>query len=106
MMKKRSSRQNFTSEGRARLVQDYRQGALSQKEYAAKAGIGVTTLQSWLRKEASAPAPKLLPVPNLLSALPARSTYRLHLASGLQLDVGPGFRAEELTTLLRVLRDL
>ena len=69
----------------------------------------MTTLQSWLRKAASAPpAPpaKFLPVPNLLTAAPARWTYRLHLTGGMQLEVASGFRPEELTTLLRVVREL
>jgi transposase-like protein len=109
MIKVRSARQHFTPAQRARIIQDYRRGQLSQKECAAQAGIGVTTLQSWLRKAASAtPAPraKFLPVPNLLTATPARSTYRLHLAEGLQLEISSGFRPEELITLLQVVREL
>ena len=109
MIKARSTRQHFLPAQRANIIQDYRRGQLSQKEFAAQAGIGVTTLQSWLRKAASAtPAPraKFLPVPNLLNALPARLTYRLHLTGGMQLEVGSGFRPEELTTLLRVVREL
>jgi transposase-like protein len=109
MTKNRSTRQNFTPEQRARITQDYRRGQLSQKEFATQVGIGVTTLQSWLRKAAGAtpsPGPKFLPIPNLLNTAPARSTYRLHLAGGLQLEISSGFRAEELTTLLRVVREL
>jgi hypothetical protein len=67
------------------------------------------TLQSWLRKAASATpalAVKFLTVPNLLNAAAARSTYRLHLTGGMQLEVGSGFRPEELATLLRVMREL
>jgi transposase-like protein len=109
MIKTRSARQHFTPEQRARLIQDYHRAQLSQKEFALQAGIGVTTLQSWLRKAASAtPAPraKFLPVPNLLRAAPAGSTYRLHLTGGMQLEVSSGFRPEELTTLLRAVREL
>ena len=109
MIKNRSARQNFTPAQREQLIQDYRQGQLSQKEFAAQAGIGVTTLQSWLRKAAGAqrtPRPKFLPVPNLLGAAPTRAAYRLHLANGLQLEVSSGFRPEELTTLLWAVREL
>jgi transposase-like protein len=105
MIKNRSVRQNFTPAQREQVIQDYRQAQLSQKEFAAHAGIGVTTLQSWLRKVSGAQRaarPKFLPVPNLVGAAPARSTYRLHLAGGLQLEISSGFRPEELTTLLRV----
>jgi len=108
MIKARSALQHFTPEQRAKIIQNYHRAQLSQKEFAAQAGIGVTTLQSWLRKAASAPSPqaKFLPVPNLLNAAPARSTYRLHLTGGMQLEVGSGFHPEELTTLLRVMREL
>ena len=109
MTKTRSIRQHLTPGQRAQIIQDYHRAQLSQKQFAAQAGIGVTTLQSWLRKAASAiPAPraKFLPVPNLFTAAPAHSTYRLHLTGGMQLEVGSGFRPEELTTLLRVLREL
>jgi transposase-like protein len=109
MIKARSARQHLTPAQRAQIIQDYHWAQLSQKEFAAQAGISVTTLQSWLRKAASAnPAPraKFLPVPNLLPAAAARSTYRLHLTGGMQLEVGSGFRPEELTTLLRIVREL
>ena len=107
MIKNRSVRQKFTPAQREQVIQDYLQAQLSQKEFAAHAGIGVTTLQSWLRKASGAQRaarPKFLPVPNLVGAAPARSTYRLHLAGGLQLEISSGFRPEELTTLLRVVR--
>ena len=107
MIKNRSARQNFTPAQREQVIQDYHQAQLSQKEFAAQAGIGVTTLQSWLRKASGTQRtarPKFLPIPNLVGAAPASSTYRLHLASGLQLEISSGFRPEELTTLLRLVR--
>jgi|SRR4051794_10045495 transposase-like protein len=109
MVKNRSTRPHFTPAQRLRVIQDYLRAQLSQKDFAAQAGIGLTTLQSWLRKSARArPAPqaKFLPVPNLLNAAPARSAYRVHLAGGIQLEVYPGFRPEELTAMLRVIREL
>ncbi len=108
MIKNRSARQHFTPAQREQIIQDYSQGQLSQKEFAAHAGIGVTTLQSWRRKAAGTQRTarrQFLPVANLLGAAPARSTYRLHLAGGLQLEISSGFRPEELTTLLRVVRE-
>jgi len=108
MIKTRSVRQHFTPAQRAHIIQDYHRAQLSQKEFAAQAGIGVTTLQSWLRQAArAAPAPrvKFLPVPNLFTEAPARPTYRLQLTGGMQLEVCSGFRPEELTTLLRVVRE-
>jgi hypothetical protein len=102
-------RKRLTQAQRDQLLLDYHHSELSQRKFAAQAGIGLTTLRLWLRKAASrvpAPATRFIEVPNLLSVVPASPAYRLHLASGMQVEVGSGFRPEELTTLLRVLRGL
>jgi transposase-like protein len=102
-------RKRLTQAQRARILQDYHRSELPQREFAAQAGIGLSTLQFWLRNaanRASAPRPRFIEVPNPLSLAPAASTYRVHLAGGMQLEVGSGFRPEELTTLLQVLRGL
>ena len=109
MSRTRFGRQHFTLAQRAQIILDYRRAQLSQKEIAARAGIGGATLQAWLRKAAiglAAPPVKFLPVPNLLTAASARPSYRLHLAGGMQLEVASGFCPGELATLLRVVREL
>ena len=102
-------RKRLTQAQRNKILQDYHRSELTQRKFAAQAGIGLTTLQLWLRQAAgrqSGSAPRFIEVPNLLSGPPAGSTYRLHLADGMQLEVGSGFRPEELTAMLRVLREL
>jgi len=103
------SRKFFTPPQREQILQDYRNSKLTQRKFVAQAGIGLTTLQLWLRQAAQhAPVRqrKFVELPNLLKAPPTGSTYRLHLSGGMLLEVSSGFRAEELTSLLQVLGQL
>jgi transcriptional regulator with XRE-family HTH domain len=82
---------------------------MTQKEFAAQAGLSVSTLQAWLRKAPVRPAASdsvFVAVPNLLSASPSVSAYRLQWPGGLSLEVGSGFSAQELGTLLQLLPKL
>jgi transposase-like protein len=103
------ARKRYTPAQRERLLQDYHRSELSQRSFAAQAGIGLTTLQLWLRKAANhAPTsrPRFIELPNPLSSAPASAwAYRVHLAGGVQLEVGSGFEPEELAILLQVLRE-
>ncbi len=91
---------------REELLVAYRQSQLTQREFAQQAGIGVSTLQAWLRKapaSADASAPTFVPVPNLLATPPATPAYRLHWPGGLSLELRAGFAVEELAALLQLL---
>ena len=76
---------------------------MSQRVFAAQTGIGLSTLQLWLRRARSAAEPTAtfveLPNPFPVAAAP---TYRLRWADGLVLELGHGFAAEELAGLLQV----
>jgi len=81
---------------------------LTRKQFAAQVGIGVSTLQAWLRKAAVArdgDGSGFLQAPNLLSVSPAPATptYRIQWPAGLSLEVRSGFVAEELSVLLTAL---
>ena len=78
---------------------------MTQKEFAAQAGIGVSTLLAWLRKAENHPERRadFVAVPNLLAALPAPAAYRLQWPGGLTLEVRPGFAPGELAALLKLL---
>ena len=88
---------------RAELLRRYQHSGLSQRGFAAQAGIGLSTLQFWLRRARTAAEPTAafveLPNPLPVAALPA---YRLRWADGLVLELGHGFAAEELAVLLQV----
>jgi hypothetical protein len=74
-------------------------------EFAAHAGIGVSTLAAWLRKAAVKKEGgfSFVAMPNLLSAAPVAPAYRLQWPGGLSLEVRSGFSAQELGALLQLL---
>ena len=99
-------RKHRTPAQREKLLQNYRQSQLTQKEFAAQAGIGVSTLHAWLRKAPGRPAAggaAFVAVPNLFSAPPAPPSYRLLWPGGLSLEVGAGFASRDLAALLQLL---
>jgi transcriptional regulator with XRE-family HTH domain len=94
---------------RETILTAYRRSQLTQREFASQAGISVSALQLWLRKAAARPssqATAFVQVPNLLAQAPGPAVYRLHLSGGIDLEVGSGFRPEELASLLQLLRSL
>jgi len=101
-----SIRKRLTLAQREELLGVYQRSDLTQREFARQAGIGLSTLQNWLRPTtlpcpAPAPAvPAFLPVPNLLSAPPRPPAYRLQWPGGLTLEVRTGFVPAELAALL------
>jgi hypothetical protein len=102
-------RKRLTPAQRARILSTYRRSQLSQREFATQAGIGLSTLQLWLRKDVArspAGAGAFVEVPNLLEQGPGAAGYRVHLAGGIDVEIGSGFRPEELSSLLQLLRAL
>jgi transposase-like protein len=98
----------FTPSQRDKVLQAYRRSGLSQAQFAAQAGIGLSTLGVWLRQ---APRPRAdagsgfvaLPIQTPATSVATTAAYRIRLAQGAVLEVGAGFRAEELERLLRML---
>lgn len=107
MQRSTRARRRHTAGQRDKILAAYQRSRLSQKDFAAQAGIGHSTLTLWLRHAgAREPGPStFVPVPNLWSAAPAPA-YRLQLARGVSVEVAPGFCVEELRTLLQLVQAL
>jgi hypothetical protein len=108
---KRSTRvrRRHTSAQRDEILAAYQQSRLSQKDFAAQAGIGHSTLRLWLRKAAANPGcakSAFVPVANLFSASPAPPAYRLQFPQGITVEVTPGFQSQELGALLQLVHKL
>ena len=107
MATKSSIRKRLTLTQREELLSAFQRSDLTQRAFARQQGIGLSTLQNWLRQTANLPKPiapsvrAFLPVPNLLSAAPSPPAYRLHWPGGLSLEVRAGFVPEELAALLQ-----
>ncbi len=114
MQRKTSGRGRLTTEEREERIQEYERSGLTQREYAAQIGIGLSTLSYWLRRrrrEASG-----MVRPDWVEVRPGgfdsgafsggAAAYRVRFPSGLVLEIAPGFAAEELNRLCRALREL
>lgn len=100
---------HHTAAQRQEILTAYQRSQLTQKEFAAQAGIGCSTLTSWLRKAAPAKpsgAAAFVPVPNLFSAAAVAPAYRLQFPRGLVVEVASGFPSAELGALLQLVQAL
>lgn len=102
-------RRRRTPAERAQILDQYHQSGLTQKVFAAQAGLSYSALNSWLRRvrtNADRQPPQFVPVPNLLTTARGSATFRLQWPDGFTLEVVAGFAAPELSALLQVVRRL
>jgi hypothetical protein len=93
---------HFTPQQREDILQTWRSSPLTDKAYAAQAGVGVSTLHAWHRQAAArppSPRPAFVAVPNLLTAVPVAPSYQLQWPNGLRLEVRSGFAAGDAADL-------
>jgi len=95
-------RQRLTPAQREHRLRAFRQSGLSQRVFAAQAGVALSTLQLWLRASRGkrTQTTEFLELPNLWASSAPAAPYRLCWTRGLTLEVGRGFVAEELAGLL------
>jgi transposase-like protein len=96
-------RHHHTPAQRNEILAAYQRSPLTQKEFAAQAGIGCSTLAAWRRHATTQPSgpPAFVPVPSLFPATAPRPTYRIEFPRGVIVEVAAGFQSEELGALLR-----
>jgi len=98
-------RKRWSPAQRAEILQACQASGLTQKEFVAQAGVGLSTLANWRRKAKAdnGGGASFLALPNLFGAAGSPPTYRLQLPRGLSLEVRSGFDPEELGRWLDVL---
>lgn len=90
----------------AAIVQQYRQGELTQRELAQQHGVCAGTIQNWLRREmgvhsqAVSPSAWIELVPEKPSSV---SSYRIEFPQGPVLVLNAGWKAAEVRELARAL---
>ena len=106
METRRPRRKQLTPTQRKQVLVDYHRSELPQKEFALKAGVGVSTLGLWLRRQRAATkgTTTFVEVPNLLPKPATGGGYRIRLVSGAVLEIASDYRAEELGPLLELLK--
>jgi hypothetical protein len=102
-------RKHLTPEQRRKVLADYEQSDLTQKQFAAQRGIALSTLYAWRKKARGEPqggSSQFVEAPNLFSVPAGPHCYRLRVPGGLELEISHGFRSEEVAELLRLLQEL
>ena len=98
-----SVRRHKTAEQRQQLLVRYHQSQLTQRDFAARHGIGLSTLSKWLRREGEKSLPPVnfqeVELPNLTPHL-AVEVVSPH---GWVVRLQNGFAAQALPQLLRSL---
>jgi len=90
------------------LIAQYRQSGLTQREFAARHGIGHSTFTSWLRKfrrgKLAEPAsqPWLEVTPPVSPSPGPPIEYVLEYSGGRAIRLGPGFDPEEVAQLIEL----
>jgi transposase-like protein len=102
------ARRRYTPAQKSKILAAYQRSTAPQKEFAAQAGIGLSTLTLWLRQASARKADRaaFVAVPNLFSAAAAAPAYRVQWPQGLTVEVAAGFRPEELGALLQLIQSL
>lgn len=103
-------RKRYTLADKQRILEDYGQSGMTQREFVQCAGISISALQLWLKKS-KAPAPEstttqFLPVANLLGGGASLPCYRIKLGDRVCVEIPPGFRSQELKELLQAAAQL
>jgi transposase-like protein len=104
-----TGRRQSSIEDRLQMLQNYRQSGLTQREFAKRHGISLSTLQLWRRKYPQSPAPgkaAFIEAPQLQGLKSGSSPYRLEFSGSLALEVRSGFQPEELKTILQLIHSL
>lgn len=105
-------RKRRTSMERARLLAEYEQSELTQREFAERNGISMSCLSQWLRKsravgngQAKHRAFLELPVP-LAPRESVRPMFRIEFPGGQSVELHTGFELEELRQICQLLCNL
>jgi DNA-binding transcriptional regulator YiaG len=89
----------------AQLIEQYKASGMTQREFAASANIGYSTLTGWLHRRRRSPVQQakswvavdvVKPTPS-----PALGLYQLELPNGARLSVGAGFDGPEVAQLIK-----
>jgi transposase-like protein len=119
----KTSASRYTEAERESLLLAYWESGVAQEVFAREAGIGLSTLQTWLRRArrqarserravkggAASPAVSLLEVDlgGLPTARPAAGVpYELKLRNGTRLRLSPGFESADVRRLLELLQEV
>lgn len=102
-----NKRRHYSAEEIARHISCYEQSGVSQREYAQREGLPVSSLGNWVnRKQKLEAAAQWVEVEK--PGLPPQADftgYVMGFAGGMELRVPRGFVTAEVETLVKILRE-
>lgn len=90
----------------AALIQEWRTGSLTKKDFAKQKGVSLDVMNYWISKfnKSSPSGPKnSLFVPAVISDSACDQTITVHLSNGLSLALGPDIPTAKICALASVL---
>jgi transposase-like protein len=96
-------RRRFTAQQRQRLLARYHKGQLTQRGFAAREGIGMSTLVKWLREERAKAPPQVSFQEVALPGMKSPWVLEVVNPQGWTMRSAQRIDAESLAQLLRAL---
>ena len=93
-------RRRLTPQQRQRLLAQYHRGQLGQREFAARHGVGVSTLGKWLRQEQTGGQPSVRFEEVMLPNSPMRWALEIVNPQGWTVRLAQSSDLETLSPLL------
>jgi transposase-like protein len=101
--KSRSGRRRWTVKQRQRLLALFHESRMTQRDFAEKHGVGLSTLSKWLRVESEAPSPPLKFQEVTLPKISPCYAVEVVSPQGWTVRLQNGSDVQELPALLRAL---
>jgi transposase-like protein len=101
--KSRSGRRRWTTNQRQRLLARFHQSQLTQRDFAGKHGVGLSTLNKWLRVESEAPSPPMKFQEVTLPKMSQRYAVEVVSPQGWTVRLQNGSDVQQLPALLQAL---
>jgi transposase-like protein len=101
--KNRSGRRRWTLKQRQRLLARFHESQLTQRDFAGRHGVGLSTLNKWLRVESETPSPPLKFQEVTLHNMPMRCAVEVVSPQGWTVRLQNGSEIETLPQLLQAL---
>ena len=101
--KSRSGRRRWTSKQRQRLLVRFHESQLTQRDFAGRHGVGLSTLSKWLRVESETTSPPVKFQEVTLPNMPMRYAVEIVSPQGWTVRLQNSSEVETLAQVLQAL---
>jgi transposase-like protein len=98
-----SGRRRWTDKQRQRLLAPFRESQLTQRDFAGRHGVGLSTLSKWPRVESETPSPPVKFQEGTVPNMPMRNAVEIVSPEGWTVRLQNGSEVETLAQVLQAL---